>query len=452
MPTGGPTLIAGFAEKMRQKMGFSFQGVRERALLAGIETLVRELGCTPAELLARLDAEPRVWNAMVEAVTVGETYFFRRPDHFEFIRSLLYQHPGTIRMWSAGCATGEEAYSLAMLALECLGREAFERVSVLATDINLDFLARAQRAVYRPWSFRGLDPARIQRYFLPCDEGYRLDGRLRSLVRFRRLNLMEVQEEWPRGIDVVLCRNVTVYFAPSEAKIVLANLGGALREGGWLLQDATDPVVDVPGLSLEQRGELLVFRRTDDRTRTSSSRRIPPALPRGPAGAAMDVLSAPSRPLPSPSRRDDDRMTELPHPMAFSSQTSTSGDALRHARALADRGEAPAALRVLDEHLSAHPFEGEAYVLRALLHQQQRRHRHALEDVNRALLLDRANVQAHLVRVASLLALGEHDEVERALRRARRQLDALPPDDEGPRRDLEAAWSSLATIAKRGTP
>lgn len=436
MTTGGPTVIGAFAEKLRQRMGFSFEGLRERALLSGIETLVRRMECTAAELLARIDEDTTVWNALVEAVTVGETYFFRRPDHFEFIRGLLYRHSGPLRLWSAGCATGEEAYSLAMLALECLGREACERVTILATDINLDFLARAERAVYRPWSFRGLDAIRLQRYFLRCDEGYRLDGRVRGLVRFRPLNLVEVQEAWPRDMDVVLCRNVTVYFAPTEAEIVLTNLAGALREGGYLLQDATDPVVEVAGLHLEQRGEMLVFRRTDARTPGPNRRRVPPDVSR----TETFATSLPARLRPTPTPPPD----VTPSPEA-------APDPLQHARALADRGDATTALRLLDEHLRASPFQSAAYVLRAWLHKQQGRPRRALEDANRALLLERTNVHAHLVRVAALLALGEHDEARRALRRTRRQLDAVHVD-EATRGELEATWSSLATVAGRTAP
>src|SRR5690606_33739114 len=152
------------------------------------------------------------------------------------------------------------------------------------------------------------------------------------------------------------------------------------------------------------------------------------------------ATSLPARLRPTPAPPPD----VTPSPEA-------APDPLQHARAHAERGDPTTAPRPHDAHLPASPFQRAAYVLRAWLPTQQGRPRRALEDASRALLLERTNVHAHLVRVAALLALGEHDEARRALRRTRRQLDAVHVD-EATRGELEATWSSLATVAGRTAP
>ncbi len=186
---------------------------------------------------------------LVCELTVGETYFFREPEQFEFLRrevlpELRQRRPPShvFRVWSAGCATGEEAYSLAILfEQEGLG----ERVRVLATDISRAALARAHQAVYNDWSLRGQGASAAGSYLARRGKNHVLDEKVRRRVTLEYLNL--AQDVYPsfasdtRGMDLILCRNVLIYLDPQTVQRVAGRLLQSLAPGGWLLTASSDP-------------------------------------------------------------------------------------------------------------------------------------------------------------------------------------------------------------------
>ncbi len=188
-------------------------------------------------------------NKLVAAVATNETYFFRTSPHFEalknyllpeLLRAKLAQGKKSLRIWSAGCSTGEEPYSLAILLLDNFPELRAWQTTILASDIDLDALETAQRGIYRPWSFRGVDPDVIKKYFHPeKGERYRIDERISSLVIFQPLNLKS--DPYPSSfygtteLDIILCRNVTIYFRPETIQRVIRKFYDCLVEGGFLL-------------------------------------------------------------------------------------------------------------------------------------------------------------------------------------------------------------------------
>ncbi len=198
-----------------------------------------------ARYLDRLDADPAVLEALLAELLTGETYFFREPGQFEQIRTrvlpsvLAPDRP--LRIWSAGCSTGEEAYSLAILAEQ----EAMP-ARICGTDLSPDFVARARDGVYGDWSFRGVPAAVRDRYFRPSGTQFRIAPRLRGQVRFETLNLAHdipgfVAENGP--FDLILCRNVLIYLDPAAARQVMADLAAGLGERGWLVLGPSDPLL-----------------------------------------------------------------------------------------------------------------------------------------------------------------------------------------------------------------
>src|SRR5262249_44046280 len=188
----------------------------------------------PEDLLLAVEADPDGPRsaALVAGLTVGETHFFRNEPQFAALEShvlpeLIARHAldRRLRVWSAGCATGEEAYSLAILLIRLLPDIAAWDVSVLATDVNEDALSRAREGVYGRWSFRGV-PDHLPAEFFQAD-GERLSVRadVRGLVRFERLNL--VGDAYPSAatgtveLDLILCRNVLIYFGPEAMGAVV---------------------------------------------------------------------------------------------------------------------------------------------------------------------------------------------------------------------------------------
>lgn len=176
-------------------------------------------------------------------LTVGETYFFRDPLSYNLLtnRALprLLERDGPIKIWSAGCATGEEPYSIAITALSSMLNADRERLEILATDINPRYLDIAKTGLYRRWSFREVPAFIKDKYFqLTPDDRYCLSNRVKQLVRFGYLNL--ASDSYPSAItgttnvDVIFCRNVLIYFSPEHVAEVLNRFHKCLNEGGYL--------------------------------------------------------------------------------------------------------------------------------------------------------------------------------------------------------------------------
>ncbi len=184
---------------------------------------------------------------LVSRLTVGETHFFRNRAQFDALRTVVLpeiinrgRSKGKIlRLWSAGCSTGEEAYSIAMLLLELIHDIGDWRLSILATDINEDSLTAARKGLYRNWSFREVDDYYRRRYFVAEGKGWRLVPEIISMVSFRYLNLAE--DLFPSAVtltdeqDLIVCRNVMIYFTPELSLRITGRFHQCLREGGYLL-------------------------------------------------------------------------------------------------------------------------------------------------------------------------------------------------------------------------
>ena len=204
------------------------------------------------ELLSLLAAQPvttAIWQKLIAVVTVVETYFFRDLNQINALRysvlpRLIAQRRAEgkleLRLWSAGCSTGEEAYTLAILLRELLPDYRQWNITILATDLNLNHLERAQSGVFRPWSFRAETPLEIrERWFTDEQMTYRIDRSLQAMVTFAPLNL--ASDDYPSfangtlELDVILCRNVLIYFDNATTAAAIARFRRALRPQGWLV-------------------------------------------------------------------------------------------------------------------------------------------------------------------------------------------------------------------------
>jgi chemotaxis protein methyltransferase CheR len=196
------------------------------------------------------------WDTVLEHLTVGETYFFRNAPQFAALRRQvlpeLIQRQAklrSLRLWSAGCATGEEPYSLAMTINDMLPDEATWQVTILATDLNAGFLDRARAALYSNWSFRETPEELRSRYFTPEENRWRLRAEIRRRVIFARLNLVE--DMFPAvisgtcALDLIFCRNVMIYFDEATIRRVVDRLYRALSPGGWLFVGHAEPQASV---------------------------------------------------------------------------------------------------------------------------------------------------------------------------------------------------------------
>lgn len=426
---------------LRRRTGLTFPPERRHDLAGALQRAMRRVRTDdPGGYLRDVEEGGGGFHALVTELTVGETYFFREPRQFEFMRRetipaiLRARGAGALRAWSAGCASGEEAYSLAiLLAEEGLG----SRSSVLGTDLSRDRLARAREGVYTEWSFRGVPEQVRSRYFRRQGKGFELVPELRSRVEFRPLNLAADDFTPARarveGMDLVLCRNVLIYLDRAAVTRVAARLLASLSDEGWLFLGASDPPLAplVPcEVVLTDAG--VAYRRTSVRAGTA-------ALPR-PAPSAAARSRASSGGLPRPAVRPAEQagragvpgtpaaapVAAAPAPAA-STPTPAAEAAAARIRALADRGRLAEAGLACAEALETHRADPELLYLHALLLAEAGRHAEAALAARRVLYLDRTLVVAHVVLGRALAQQGDTKGARRALGNAERLLEAEPP-------------------------
>ncbi|MBI2393071.1 MAG: hypothetical protein HYV09_26035 [Deltaproteobacteria bacterium] len=389
---------ARIAEICRTRFGLELPDARARSVEVAVGRAVEVLAERDATtLLGRVErGDERALDVLAEQLTIGETYFLRDPQHFAFVREVAL--PDAARrgrrepvLWSAGCATGEEAYSLAIAAVEALGPAS--SFVVIGTDVNERFLERARAGWYGRWSFRGVDEQTRERWFVPEGRGFRVSDHLRARVRFARVNLVDPGPERPRGVDVVFCRNVLIYFDGASVARAARHLVDSLLIGGWLVPGPSDPMLngDLPLAAVRLPG-LVAYRRE------------------APAAQARRMTGPPAiKALHAPSRR-------------------SSGATTAAARSLADAGDAHAARRIVDDVLRDRPEDVEAYVLRATLRYGDGDDEGALDDLRAATQLDRTLPIARLLAAMCHTRRGDQAAAARSLREAMTILGDAPDD------------------------
>lgn len=252
-----------------------FLGERQRPLVeVRVRTRMEELGLgSEAEYERRLRAagdRGGEMDRLLDLLAIHESYFFREATQIELVvRTLVPEaeraRPGEpVRIWSAGCASGEEPYSLAML-LEEGGRWREGAFDLLGTDLSPSCLERARRGVYGAAALRDTSSARRARFFEPVSSEWRLRDSIRRRVRLRRLNLYRDTDL--RGVgrfDAILCRNVLLYMDAAARARLVAALHDCLRPGGSLLVGRAETLLNVPSLleAVERSGEM-VYRRPE---------------------------------------------------------------------------------------------------------------------------------------------------------------------------------------------
>jgi len=347
------------------------RGGINKALDRFVSDRMRALGMTMVESYVSLAADPTrpEQRKLIDAITVPHTWFYRDPEQLRVIAGLLHAaQPGPLAVWVAGCATGEEAYTLAMIGRR-IGRELW----VLATDVNETALASARRGVYSALSVR--DVPEYERHWVPQREhGLVVDDALRSTVRFQRHNLVDPPPQAPRGAwDLVVCRNVLIYFASGAARRLLARFARAVREGGALVVGASEVVFEPPpGLELVSSEKRLVLRRP---TRPPPPRTEPSGTPPGlrilPEPRAAPELRPAAEPRPAaasaPVILPNPRLApqDIPPAPDPADKPADAGDlvaALHRGHALFEHGDIAAAIEVYDATARAHPAVAEPWL------------------------------------------------------------------------------------------
>ncbi|MBX9927289.1 MAG: protein-glutamate O-methyltransferase CheR [Gemmatimonadaceae bacterium] len=227
--------------KITRDRGFGCGGYKDSCLRRRIAVRMRARGAADFDAYARLlDHDPAEYDKLLDALTINVTKLFRNPDVFAFLAAevipTLWRAPGPIRVWSAGSSSGEEAYTLAALFdahASALGARAADRVTILGSDIDRGSLARAEAGAYAPAAFSETPAAMRSRYF-SADAPHRASDALRALVRFERRDLL--LDPLPAGpMQLVLCRNVIIYFDKPTQDALMQRFHDALAPRGYLV-------------------------------------------------------------------------------------------------------------------------------------------------------------------------------------------------------------------------
>jgi chemotaxis protein methyltransferase CheR len=402
--------IAEVAAIIKRETGMAIRDSQYPSLAAAVRRVAPELGAEG--FLAELGGSaPRLslLNRLVDEVTVQETYFFREHaeleaiDWWQLLQAARASGAAVVRVWVAACATGEEAYSLAILASEALGREGTP-VSILATDVSGAALARAAAGEgYSERSIRNLAPQLRERYLSRDGDRYSVRGQLKSLVRFRHHNLVNDPSP-PLGevaFDVVACRNVLIYFDQPTVQGVMGSLQRALRPEGHLILGAADRLTVIP----------------EDRSSAPSApperrRRVPKRQLR--------------RPLGLPPKPDQEAAAQV-RPAADAGPRRRSEDRIDAALAAADEGDLARALAIVEALLAEDALMADAHFVRGLVELERGDPAGAVASLRRCLYVDPSFGLAAFELGRAQEALGDERAARRAYEQALRTLD--PEDD-----------------------
>lgn len=413
-PTLSSALLSQLSEFVATQTGLHFPQERWGDLERGIAAAAPDFNFSDCESCARWLLSAPLTRHMNETLashlSVGETYFFReKPGLGVFGEQILpellqrrRQNERRLRIWSAGCSTGEEAYTIAILLDRLIPDLKDWNVTILATDFNPKFLRKAAQGMYGEWSFRDEPIWLREQYFTRKKDGrFEILPRIRKMVTFSYLNFAD--DVYPSllnntsAMDVIFCRNVLMYFTAQQTKQVTGNFSRALVDGGWLIVSPAEgsnallssyTPVEFPGAVLYRKmvndepkiqdpkslvREHHVPQPFREMVVASSSLPVAQTEPVV-AAVAIQVVQADQPPAPQPDER------EISSCMA---------------RSCANQGMLSEALEWCEKAIAADKMNSAHHYLSATILQEQGRHDIAMESLMRALYLDPDFVLAH---------------------------------------------------------
>jgi len=426
-----PQIMTQLSEFVASRVGLHFPQERWGDLGVGLASAAREQGMINEEVYAQWLLSASLSRHEIETLashlTVGETYFFREKGSFDALEQqvlpeLIRDRKDTdrrLRIWCAACCTGEEPYSVAMLLDKMVPDIADWNLTILATDINPRFLEKASAGVYREWSFRATPPAIRKSYFSPVEGGrLRISERIRQMVTFSFLNLAE--DAYPslvnntNAMDIVLCRNVLMYFTPQNVARVVASLRDTLVDNGWLLVAPSEAsAVLYDQFALVGFPDATLYRKTA-------------AMPSPPIFSGMTFVATPAVEWLPP--REESPREEATAPSA----TVKPIPPVLTAQMLANQGDLSEALTLCDRAIASEGLNPAHRFLRAMIAQEQGSLDEAVKFLKQALYLSADFIMAHFALGNLAKRLGRREQARRHFRNVLSLLNGLQPDAELP--------------------
>jgi len=454
--------------------GLVFDDARRESMAFSLSERLQEVGLTVlGDYLDLVETDPRECQHLLDEVTIQETHFFRNPPQVRALRRHVLPelvrhaeaHGRRLRVWSAGCSTGEEAYTVAMLLRELLPRTRGWDVKVLATDVSERALDVARAARYGPRAVQLATADQRTRFFRTCQDAGSQDGthevrpEVRDLVEVRHHNL--VTDPVPFGpdepADLVLCRNVTIYFDRDTTRALMRRLHATVRDGGYLFLGHAETLWQVSEqfhLVTLGTGDApaYVYRRLDGSSAGDGRRAVLP-----------DRRTADEGPPPDAGeRRVGPRRTagmRLPRrSVPASADEAGSAPSLAQVNTALAAGRYAEAAQLAGEVAAGTPMLAEAHYLRGVALVNAGRESEALVDLRKVVYLEPARGFAHFLLAGALARLGDAAAAAREYRAAAGTLGAQPSDATAPElggrgvRELVALCEQLGRVAGTEVP
>ena len=433
-----PRLLAALNHKVHQHLGMDFSGAGGADLLRRLQLLALELQVTDLEPwlqhLAFADWDAALVQTLIPAFSVGETYFRRDAEALDW---LAVNHLGpllarrrqagqrSLRLWSAGCCTGEEAYSLLFLLDQLLGAERDSwTLEIVASDINAAFLARAEQSLYGANAFRRNETAFRSQHFQAEGRLWRVRPAWRGRIRFIQYNLADGLHACPmQGADLILCRNVLMYLSSTRAASALHRLLGCLDRDGLLLLSAVEA-------GIATQAGFKGFWAGCNYALSSSAGRVAPTLDAVPAaGAARQDISPAATPLiaggraPGPRLAESAVVVDMVWPRVSRVDAGARSERFwQQAQRSLDAGESAIAREALLAYLAcaglSHAQQHQACLLLARSWADQQHLDEAQDWLQRALLLDPGSVMGYWLQALLAQQSGDNPAALLALQKA----------------------------------
>jgi chemotaxis protein methyltransferase CheR len=450
------TQFAALTTLLYRAAGLAFDETRRESLAYSVHERMRAAGCADVSSYLALvvgDGGADERQALLDEVTIPETHFFRNPPQIRALRKfvlpeLLKQAAGgrRLRIWSAGCSTGEEPYTIAMLVRELLPASSGWDVKIIATDVSTRALASARRGCYQERSFVMTDPVDLQRFFVLDAEhgGYEVRPEVRDLVEFRHHNLVTEQPPAEAGeLDLVLCRNVTIYFDRDTTKSLMQRLHKSLRDGGYLFLGHAETLWQVTdAFSLVSLGDAFVYRRPvpgAERRAVLPDRRTEDE-PRPTRADRRRNVEDRRRPTTSRWRPRLSLPTAVPPPTPAADPVADPLDAVA---AAVGAGRYEEAADLASDVTAADPLRARAHYLHGLALTNLGRDADALVVLRKAVYLAPDDGFSHFLLAGALQRVGEQIAAARSYRAAASTLGGRPLDAVAP----ELGGRSVAELA-----
>lgn len=399
--------LSAFKSLVHERCGLYLEGLAEARLFRAVASLQASTGITDTtQLLTKLTSNTTLFDHFVSHLTVNETYFFREPDALNwlvnnYLAERLADGRVPLTIFSAGCSSGEEPYSIAMMLYERFGEQAQTLFNLSGGDLDHQMLAKARQAVYGGMAFRALPPDVKRRYFTPHGGQFKLQDSLSKWVTFHPFNLLNANEGNPGGpYDVILFRNVSIYFDEPTRRRIHQQLRQLLAPNGILLCGVTETLGNDLGIFELAEAQGVFYFRCADRSNAS---------PKAPPHYSLDVTETASdehNKLADTTDNSVEASNTTPSEQEERHAPSNATHQLHTAHTLLNQNAFDEAARLLEGLLKQQPWSLDALVLAGVVARWQQKPDVAHDHFKRALYVAPECWPAHFY-LAELYRQGE---------------------------------------------